>query len=105
MSIPERRYGRIAYQPAAKPIRWSMKSTAGNISSSWPADITSWEPRPEITSSLTQSRNAKESPSYREEHQHRLHVCFGSSANIRERIRDVRFTPMAGMLSGGIDVC
>src|SRR6478672_4396529 len=36
-----------------------MRSAAGNISSSWPAGITSWRHRPEITSSLTRCDNAE----------------------------------------------
>src|SRR5262245_54547964 len=78
MSKPERRCGRMSYRPAAKPIRWSMKSAVGNTSSSWPADITSWAPRPEITSSLTRFRNT-EASSYREK-QDRLHVRYSIEA-------------------------
>src|SRR5262245_30823079 len=97
MSKPERRCGRMSYQLAAKPIRWSMKSAAGNISSSWPAGITSWAPRPEITSSLTRFRNT-EASSYREQ-QHRLHVRYGQKRTLLTTPFHVCFAPQSGHLS------
>src|SRR6476660_2037904 len=67
-SKPARRCGRIFCRPAARLIRWYMRSAAGSISSSWLAGITSWGPPPEITSSLTRCRNARGAPNPREQH-------------------------------------